>query len=87
MGTSAYFAPAAAAIAMAESFLKDKKRVLACAAHLKGEYGHEDLYIGVPVRPRQRAASRRSSSSSSTAEEKAMLDKSASAVRDLVASC
>ncbi len=46
---SAYFSPAAAAIEMAESFLKDKKRVLACAAYLKGEYGIEGYYMGVPV--------------------------------------
>ena len=46
---SAYYAPATSAIAMAESFLKDKKRVLPCAAHLTGEYGVDDLYVGVPV--------------------------------------
>jgi malate dehydrogenase len=46
---SAYYAPAASAIAMAESFLKDKKRVLPAAAHLTGQYGVEDLYVGVPV--------------------------------------
>lgn len=46
---SAYYAPASAAIAMAESYLKDKKRVLPCAAHLSGQYGVKDLYVGVPV--------------------------------------
>jgi malate dehydrogenase len=46
---SAFYAPASAAIAMAESYLKDKKRVLPCAAHLKGEYGVDNLYVGVPV--------------------------------------
>jgi malate dehydrogenase len=46
---SAYYAPATSAIAMAESFLKDKKRVLPCAAHLTGQYGVDDLYVGVPV--------------------------------------
>ena len=46
---SAYYAPATAAIAMAESFLKDKKRVLPAAAHLTGQYGVDDLYVGVPV--------------------------------------
>ncbi|MCB1531014.1 MAG: malate dehydrogenase [Rhodospirillales bacterium] len=46
---SAYYAPASSAIAMAESYLKDKKRVLPCAAKLKGEYGIDGLYIGVPV--------------------------------------
>jgi len=46
---SAYYAPATSAIAMAESFLNDKKRVLPCAAHLSGQYGVNDLYVGVPV--------------------------------------
>src|ERR671920_2040628 len=46
---SAYYAPATSAIAMAQSYLKDKKRVLPCAAHLSGEYGVKDLYVGVPV--------------------------------------
>src|SRR5438552_13921759 len=46
---SAFYAPATAAIAMAESFLKDKKRVLPCAAHLTGQYGVNDLYVGVPI--------------------------------------
>ena len=46
---SAYYAPASSAIAMAESYLKDKKRVLPCAAWLNGEYGVSDLYVGVPV--------------------------------------
>jgi len=46
---SAYYAPATAAIAMAESYLKDKKRVLPAAAHLTGQYGVDDLYVGVPV--------------------------------------
>ncbi len=46
---SAYYAPAASAIAMAESYLKDKKRVLPCAAHLDGQYGVKDMYVGVPT--------------------------------------
>ena len=46
---SAFYAPASAAIAMAESYLKDKKRILPCAAELHGEYGVNDLYVGVPV--------------------------------------
>ncbi|MCL4768110.1 MAG: malate dehydrogenase [Hyphomicrobiaceae bacterium] len=46
---SAYYAPASSAIQMAESFLKDKKRVLPCAVHLNGEYGVKGLYVGVPV--------------------------------------
>jgi malate dehydrogenase len=46
---SAYYAPASSAIAMAEAYLKDKKRVLPCAAHLAGQYGVKDMYVGVPV--------------------------------------
>ena len=46
---SAFYAPASAAVAMAESYLKDKKRVLPCAAYLDGQYGIKGLYIGVPV--------------------------------------
>ena len=46
---SAFYAPATAAIAMAEAYLKDKKRVLPCAAQLTGQYGVDDLYVGVPV--------------------------------------
>ncbi|WP_033922950.1 malate dehydrogenase [Sphingomonas sp. 37zxx] len=46
---SAYYAPASSAIAMAESFLKDKKRLLPCAAHLTGQYGVDNLYVGVPI--------------------------------------
>ncbi len=50
LGTgSAFYAPAASAIAMAESFLGDQKRVLPCAAHLTGQYGVDNLYVGVPV--------------------------------------
>jgi malate dehydrogenase len=46
---SAYYAPATSAIMMAEAYLKDKKRVLPAAAHLSGQYGVDDLYVGVPV--------------------------------------
>jgi malate dehydrogenase len=46
---SAYYAPAASAIEMAESFLKDKKRVLPAAAYLSGQYGVKDMYVGVPT--------------------------------------
>ncbi len=46
---SAYYAPATSAIAMAESYLKDKRRVLPCAARLTGQYGVNDTYVGVPV--------------------------------------
>jgi len=46
---SAYYAPAASAVSMAEAYLKDKKRVLPCAAHLDGQYGVKDMYVGVPT--------------------------------------
>jgi malate dehydrogenase len=49
MGTSAYYAPASAAIEMAEAFLKDQKRLLPAAAHLTGQYGYNDMFLGVPV--------------------------------------
>jgi malate dehydrogenase len=49
MGTSAYYAPASSAIAMAEAYLYDQKRILPGAAYLEGEYGYKDLYLGVPV--------------------------------------
>ena len=49
MGTSAYYAPASSAVAMAKAYLHDEKRILPCAAYLDGEYGYKDLYMGVPV--------------------------------------
>jgi malate dehydrogenase len=49
MGTSAYYAPATAAMAMAEAYLLDQKRLLAGAAYLDGQYGYKDMYLGVPV--------------------------------------
>jgi malate dehydrogenase len=84
MGTSAFYAPAAGAIAMAESYLKDLKRLLACATYLDGEYGYKDLYMGVPVIVGGKGVER-VVQIELTAEEKAMLDKSADAVRGLIA--
>ncbi len=46
---SAFYAPASSAIQMAESYLRDKRRLLPCAAHLDGQYGVDDLYVGVPA--------------------------------------
>jgi malate dehydrogenase len=83
MGTSAYYAPAAAAIAMAEAYLKDQKRLLPCAAYCEGEYGYKDLYIGVPT-VIGGAGVERIVAIELTAEEKANLDKSAGAVRELL---
>lgn len=83
MGTSAFYAPASAAISMAEAYLKDDKRLIPCAAFLDGEYGYKDLYMGVPV-VIGGAGVEKIINISLTAEEKAMLDKSAAAVRELI---
>lgn len=79
---SAFYAPAAAAIAMAESYLRDKRRVLPCAAYLSGEYGVDGLYIGVPVVIGARGVER-IVEVDFTPEEKAMFDASVAAVRKL----
>jgi malate dehydrogenase len=80
---SAFYAPAASAIAMAEAYLKDKKRVLPCAALLNGEYGLKDLYIGVPVVIGAGGIERIVEIPLEPAEQ-AAFDKSCDAVRDLV---
>jgi malate dehydrogenase len=80
---SAFYAPAAAAIQMAESYLLDKKRVLPCAAHLNGEYGVTGLYVGVPVIIGAGGVERVVEIDLNKAE-KAMFDKSISAVRGLI---
>jgi malate dehydrogenase len=80
---SAFYAPAAAAIQMAESFLLDKKRVLPCAAHLTGEYGVKDLYVGVPV-ILGAGGVEKVVEIDLNASERAMFDKSVSAVRGLI---
>jgi malate dehydrogenase len=79
---SAYFAPATAAITMAEAYLKDKKRVLPCAAHLTGQYGVDDLYVGVPV-VIGAGGVERVVEIALDAEEQAMFDHSVDAVRSL----
>jgi len=79
---SAYFAPATAAITMAEAYLKDKKRVLPCAAHLTGQYGVDDLYVGVPV-VIGAGGVERIVEIALDAEEQAMFDHSVAAVRAL----
>jgi malate dehydrogenase len=83
MGTSAYYAPASAAILMAEAYLRDEKRLVPCAAFLDGEYGYKDLYMGVPVVIGGKGVEK-IVTISLTPEEKAMLDKSAGAVRELI---
>ena len=83
---SAFYAPAASAIAMAESYLKDKKRVLPCAAYLNGEYGVKDLYVGVPVVIGAKGVERVMELEFNGAERE-MFDKSVTAVRTLVDAC
>ena len=80
---SAYYAPASAAIQMAEAYLKDKKRILPCAAHLTGQYGVRDLYLGVPVVIGAGGVERIVEIDLNASERK-MLQKSIEAVRDLV---
>jgi malate dehydrogenase len=83
MGTSAYYAPASAAISMARAFLYDEKRLLPAAAYCEGEYGYKDLYIGVPV-VIGAGGVEKIVNIELTSDEKANLDKSAAAVRELV---
>jgi malate dehydrogenase len=83
MGTSAYYAPASAAIVMAEAYLRDLKRLLPAAAFLDGEYGYKDLYMGVPV-VIGAGGIEKIINIELDASEKAMLDKSAAAVRELI---
>jgi malate dehydrogenase len=84
MGTSAYYAPASSAVAMAESYLKDQKRLLPAAAYLQGEYGYEDLFMGVPVILGGKGVER-IVEVELTATEKEMLAKSAKSVQAVVA--
>ena len=79
---SAYYAPASAAVEMAESILKDKKKILPCAAYLEGEYGISDLFIGVPVKLGVKGIEE-IIQITLTDEEQAALRKSADAVQEL----
>ena len=83
---SAFYAPAASAIAMAESYLRDKKRVLPCATYLNGEFGVKDLYVGVPAVIGAKGIERIVELQLNSAES-AMFDKSVEAVRSLVEAC
>jgi malate dehydrogenase len=83
---SAFYAPAASAIAMAESFLKDQRRVLPCAAQLSGQYGVRDTYVGVPVVIGAGGVERIIEISFDEAE-KAMFEKSIGAVHTLMEAC
>ncbi len=80
---SAYYAPSAAAVEMVESILKDKKKVLPCAAYLEGEYGVKGLFVGVPVKLGA-GGIEKIYEIQLNGDEKAMLAKSASAVQELV---
>src|SRR4051794_27646561 len=83
---SAFYAPAASAIAMAESFLKDQRRVLPAAAHLTGQYGVHDAYIGVPVVIGANGVERIVEITLDEAE-KAMFAKSVASVGGLIEAC
>jgi len=87
LGTgSAFYAPAASAIAMAESYLKDKKRVLPCAAYLNGQYGMKGIYVGVPAVLGAGGVERVVELSLSKREQK-MFNNSVAAVRGLIDAC
>jgi malate dehydrogenase len=80
--TSAWYAPASAVVEMVDAVLRDKKKILPCAAYLQGEYGMRDVYLGVPVKL-GRGGAERVVEIALQEEERAALEKSASAVRDL----
>ena len=87
LGTgSAFYAPAASAIAMAESYLRDKKRMLPCAAHLNGQYGLKDTYVGVPC-VIGAGGVEKIIELSLDAGEKEMFAKSVASVQGLIAAC
>jgi malate dehydrogenase len=83
---SAFYAPAESAVAMAKSYLRDKKRVLPCAAHLSGQYGLKDIYVGVPVVIGAGGAER-IVEFPMDAGEQAMFAKSVESVRGLLDAC
>jgi malate dehydrogenase len=83
VGTSAWYAPGAAAAEMVECILKDKKKILPCSVFLQGEYGIKDLFVGVPVKLGAKGVEE-ILQIKLTAEEDAALKKSASAVKELV---
>jgi malate dehydrogenase len=83
VGTSAWFAPGSAVVEMVDAILKDKKKILPCSVYLEGEYGISGLFVGVPVKLGARGVEE-IIQIKLTPEEKAALDKSAGAVRELV---
>jgi malate dehydrogenase len=87
LGTgSAFYAPAASAIAMAESYLRDKRRMLPCAAFLTGQFGVKDMYVGVPVIIGAKGVEKIVEVEMNPAE-KAMFEKSVASVKGLVDAC
>jgi malate dehydrogenase len=83
---SAFYAPAASAIAMAESYLRDKKRVLPCATYLDGQYGQKGLFLGVPV-VIGAAGVEHVVEIELNKEERAMFEKSVASVKSLIDAC
>jgi malate dehydrogenase len=83
LNTSAWYAPASASVEMVEAILKDQKKILPCAALLKGEYGYNDLFVGVPVKLGARGMEQIIEITLND-DEKAGLQKSANAVKELV---
>jgi malate dehydrogenase len=83
LGYSGYYAPAASVVAMVESFVRDRKRVLPTACYLQGEYGYKDLFIGVPA-VLGKGGVEKVIEMKLGAKEKEMLEVSANAVRDVV---
>ena len=83
VGTSAWYAPGAAAAEMVECILKDKKKILPCSVYLQGEYGIRDLFVGVPVKLGRRGVEE-IIQVKLTPQEDAALKKSAAAVKELV---
>jgi malate dehydrogenase len=83
---SAFYAPAESAMAMAKSYLRDKRRLLPCAANLTGEYGLNDMYVGVPCII-GKGGVEKVVEIELTSAERAMFDKSVDAVKGLVEAC
>ena len=84
LGTgSAFYAPGSAAVEMVEAILKDKKKILPCAVYLQGEYGVQDLFVGVPVKLGA-AGAEQIIEITLEPDEQAALDKSAAAVKELI---
>ncbi|MGZ8798149.1 MAG: malate dehydrogenase [Thermoanaerobaculia bacterium] len=81
--TSAWYAPGASTVEMVDAILKDKRKILPCAAYLQGEYGYNGLFVGVPVKLGARGMEQ-IIQIKLTSEEKAALDKSAASVKELV---